>query len=142
MNDKKHIVIIGAGTAGVMLANKFAKTSDVMVTVVDPAEFHYYQPGFLLYPFNRHSFDEIHKRTSTLLHEHVYLLQQHVTDIAPSKKTIVTEDGTEISYDVLIIATGTQIDPLLTDGLMNEQWHISIFDFYTPDGAEAVRGAL
>lgn len=142
MTDKKHVVIIGAGTAGVMVANILSKKHDIMVTVIDPAEFHYYQPGFLLYPFNRHSFNEIHKPTASLLNSKVLLLQQAVTAITPQEKTVSTTDGTVISYDVLVIATGTQIDPSQTEGLVCDDWHKTIFDFYTPDGAEMVRSAL
>ena len=142
MTDKKHVVIIGAGTAGVMVANMLSKKDGMMVTVIDPAEFHYYQPGFLLYPFNRHSFDEIHRPTASLLSRKVLFMQQAVTDIAPQKKTVTIADGTEVSYDVLVIATGTQIDPSQTEGLLCDDWHKTIFDFYTPDGAEMVRSAL
>lgn len=142
MTEKKHVVIIGAGTAGTVLANKLTKKADVVVTVIDPSQYHFYQPGFLLYPFNRHSFEEIHKPTASLLHRDVLLLPQAVTAIQPEAKIVKTDDGTEVSYDALVIATGTQIDPSLTEGLMGEEWHKSIFDFYTPDGAEAVRSAL
>ena len=83
MTDKKHVVIIGAGTAGVMVANMLSKKDGMMVTVIYPAEFHYYQPGFLLYPFNRHSFDEIHRPTASLLSRKVRFMQQAVIDIAP-----------------------------------------------------------
>jgi sulfide:quinone oxidoreductase len=39
-------------------------------------------------------------------------------------------------YDCLIIATGTDIHPEQTEGLLDEEWGCSKFDIYTPRGAE------
>ena len=36
----------------------------------------------------------------------------------------------------LIIATGTDIHPEQTEGLLDDEWGRSKFDFYTPSGAE------
>lgn len=52
------------------------------------------------------------------------------------------EDGTSLSYDVLIIASGTRIAPEETEGLTGPGWRKSIFDFYTLEGAIALRDAL
>ena len=49
----KNIVILGAGTAGTMMAshlNKKLKKSDWKITIVDQYKTHYYQPGFLFLP--------------------------------------------------------------------------------------------
>ena len=50
----KRIVILGAGTAGTIVANKLSHELDVSewkITIVDQSEVHYYQPGFLFIPF-------------------------------------------------------------------------------------------
>jgi sulfide:quinone oxidoreductase len=142
MNDKKHIVIVGAGTAGTMLGNKLAKNKEIMVTIVDPAVDHYYQPGFLFYPFGKYSLEDLRKPSSDVIHKNVLHVNQSVTRIDADNKIVTTEDGTTISYDALVVATGTRIDPSLTEGLVGEGWQKNIFDFYTPDGADLLRGAL
>ena len=50
----KKILILGAGTAGTMMANHLSKevSSDWQITIVDKEERHYYQPGFLFVPFD------------------------------------------------------------------------------------------
>jgi sulfide:quinone oxidoreductase len=50
----KNVVILGAGTAGTMMANKLSRhlnRNEYKITVVDKEENHYYQPGFLFIPF-------------------------------------------------------------------------------------------
>ena len=48
---------------------------------------------------------------------------------------VYLEDSRVLDYDVLIIATGTDIAPEEIDGMMGDHWHKSVFDFYTLDGA-------
>ena len=50
----KRLVILGAGTAGTMMANHLRKEMDKNVweiKIIDEREKHYYQPGFLFLPF-------------------------------------------------------------------------------------------
>ena len=50
----KKLLILGAGTAGTMLANKLShelNPDNWKITIVDQDEVHYYQPGFLFIPF-------------------------------------------------------------------------------------------
>lgn len=47
-----RLLILGAGTAGTMAANKLAKhLPDWQITMVDQHTTHYYQPGYLFIPF-------------------------------------------------------------------------------------------
>ena len=50
----KKLPILGAGTAGTIIANRLHKRLDPhewQITLVDQNETHYYQPGFLFIPF-------------------------------------------------------------------------------------------
>ena len=51
----KNLVILGAGTAGTMMASHLKKKLsklDWEITIVDQNKTHYYQPGFLFLPFD------------------------------------------------------------------------------------------
>ena len=52
------------------------------------------------------------------------------------------EGGAELAYDFLVIATGSRIVPEETEGLTEEGWQETAFDFYTLDGAAKLEGAL
>ena len=60
----KKLVILGAGTAGTIMANKLAGAlpgDDWSITVVDRDEQHHYQPGYLFIPFGLYTPREIVK---------------------------------------------------------------------------------
>ena len=137
----KHIVVIGAGTTGIMVANKLVKSGH-HVTVIDPAKTHYYQPGFLFVPFGQYQLNQLRKPLVRLLRKRVNHLRAVVQSLQPAEKTLQLDSGESIRYDVLVIATGTQTDPTMTEGLVGEGWRKTIHDYYTPDGAEALRQAL
>jgi sulfide:quinone oxidoreductase len=61
--------------------------------------------------------------------------------VDPEKKTVYLEKG-ELQYDLLIIASGSIIDPTEQEGLTGKHWKKSIFDFYTVDGAMKLQKAM
>ena len=52
------------------------------------------------------------------------------------------EDGTTLPYDVLIVATGTHLQPEETEGMTGPGWMEKVFTFYTPEGAAGLAEAL
>lgn len=60
----KTFLILGAGTAGTMVANKMVHLLDSKewrVIIVDRHETHYYQPGFLFIPFGMYNPNDVTK---------------------------------------------------------------------------------
>jgi len=57
----KRLLILGAGTAGTMMAHKMRrrlKVSEWDITVIDKSEKHYYQPGLIFVPFKLHGYTD------------------------------------------------------------------------------------
>jgi len=54
---------------------------------------------------------------------------------------VVLEDET-LNYDILIIATGSKIAPDEVEGMKGKNWQKNVFDFYTYEGALALRNKL
>jgi sulfide:quinone oxidoreductase len=54
----------------------------------------------------------------------------------------VLVDGRELHYDYLVIATGASPRPDQTPGMLGAEWRRTIFDFYTFEGALALRDKL
>lgn len=141
----KNLVILGAGTGGTMMANHLhhhLHSPDWRITIIDERQEHHYQPGYLFLPFDVYSPDDIVKSIKEFIPEGVHLLQQKILRIAPSENKIHLESGNEILYDVLIVATGAKIAPEETEGMRGAEWHQSVFDFYTFEGALALRDKL
>ena len=77
----KHIVILGAGTGGTMMANHLVKEidkSEWSVTIIDERKVHYYQPGFLFLPFDRCQPEEIVKPIKDYIPDGVDFIQMEI----------------------------------------------------------------
>lgn len=140
--SKTNIVILGAGTAGTISANKLSKNSDYAVTVIDQYPKHYYQPGFLFYPFGRYSEKDIVQKKTKFVPKKAKYIQERIEKIEADDKKVKLGNGEVVDYDVLVIATGSKINPDETPGLKDDEWHKSIYDFYTFEGAAALREKL
>ncbi len=138
----KTMLILGAGTGGTMVANKMVDNLDLnewRIVIVDRFETHYYQPGFLFIPFGIYSPKDVEKPKRDFIPRTVEYILSDIELIEPDKNRVVlSRDKKVIQYDYLVIATGTQIHPEETEGLMEDGWHKNIFDFYTIEGATAL----
>ncbi|HZV12569.1 MAG TPA: FAD-dependent oxidoreductase [Candidatus Kapabacteria bacterium] len=141
----KRILILGAGTAGTMMANKLATLTDRSqwkITLVDQNETHYYQPGFLFIPFGIYKRQDIVKPRREFVPDGVEFIVDPIKIIHPEANTVALENGNTLAYDLLIIATGSVIAPEQVEGMTGEGWRKNIFDFYTIDGALALHTFL
>jgi sulfide:quinone oxidoreductase len=138
----KRLLILGAGTAGTMAANRLARVLDQdewKITLVDADEAHYYQPGFLFIPFGVYSKADVVRLKRDYLPPGVEIIFSPIEVIEPEHNRVrIAKDSRYLTYDYLIIATGSKIVPQETAGLMEHEWRKSIFDFYTVDGAVAL----
>jgi len=135
----RHLLILGGGTAGTIMANKLASAlneREWRITVVDGTEEHYYQPGFLFVPFGTYRMRDIVKPRRQYLPGSVKFILSGIDHIDAEKKSVTLSNGESLRYDLLIVATGSDIHPEQIDGLFDQEWGRSKFDFYTPKGAE------
>jgi len=138
----KNLVILGAGTAGTMMANHLVsklKKDIWKITIIDQYKTHYYQPGFLFLPFDIYTSKQVKKNGKKFIPKEVNYIQEKIEKIIADKNEILLESNKKLDYDLLIIATGTKIAPEETEGMAGPMWHKNIFDFYTYEGAKALR---
>lgn len=137
----KKILIIGAGTAGTMMAVRLSRRmnlNDWSITILDKDENHYYQPGYLFIPFGLYTREDVVRKGAKYIPAGVEYILAEAEQIVAEQNRVKLKDGREINYDILIIATGTSIHPEETEGMLENGWRENIFDFYTADGAEAL----
>ena len=134
----KKLVILGAGTAGTIMLNKFSGVLEKdkwQVTIVDKDETHYYQPGFLFIPFGIYGKKDVIKPKRDFFPTGANVIISDIERIEPDKNRVILANNVVLPYDFLIIATGAHIEPAQTEGMTGELWHKNIFDFYTIQGA-------
>lgn len=112
------------------------------ITAVDRSEDHYYQPGFLFLPFGMIDESAIVKKTRDLLPRDVDFVAAPVERIDPAARQVHLAGREPIAYDLLIVATGSHIAPEETEGMTGPGWRRDVFDFYTFEGARALRDRL
>jgi sulfide:quinone oxidoreductase len=141
----KHLLILGAGTAGTLMANHLRRRlsrSEWRLTVVDRSDRHLYQPGLLFLPFGTYDESQIVRPTRDFLPRGVEFRQAEVERVAPADKTVLLKNGESLGYDVLLVATGCRTAPEETEGMLGPKWRVNVHDFYTLDGARALRDKL
>ncbi|WP_181685097.1 NAD(P)/FAD-dependent oxidoreductase [Halorhabdus salina] len=140
----EEIVVVGGGTGGTVLANRLAdrlepaiESGDAHVTVINDGEYQYYKPAYLYVPFGKKTVEEAKRPLSDLLDRHVELRVDRVTGLDTDAKSVSLEDGDDMAYDHLVMATGATLDPEEVPGLAEGGHH-----FYGPEGTESLRDEL
>lgn len=133
----KKLLILGAGMAGTLMANKLFRQLDKHeweITLVDKDENHYYQPGFLFIPFGIYEPEDVVKPKKEFIPNGVHFILKEIEKVIPEDNNVLLRDGQVLDYDILVIATGTVPVPEETEGLKSDLWYKDIFDFYTYEG--------
>lgn len=141
----RRLLILGAGTAGTVMANRLHRKLDRRewtITLVDQHPQHYYQPGFLFIPFEMYTAADITRAKTDFLPKQVEYIQETIEFIEADKNRVKLHSGKILEYQVLVIATGTDIVPAEVDGLLDSGWGENAFDFYTIEGAQALAERL
>jgi sulfide:quinone oxidoreductase len=142
---RKQIVILGGGTGGTMAANRLSRRfgpEEAEIHVVDRDDRHVYQPGLLFVPFGLASPDEIVRPRRRQLRDGVRFHEAEVAWVELDHDEVVLVDGDVLPYDVLVIASGSRLQPDETEGLTGPGWNERVFTFYDPDSAEQLGLAL
>lgn len=142
-SPRTKLLVLGGGTAGTMVANKVHRhLPDWSVTVVDKNDAHDYQPGYLFVPFGINTPEQIRRSRHAFIGDGVDLVLGEIDRVDAEAQTVRLEDGRELGYDYLVIATGTTPRPDQTPGMLGPEWHRSVGEFYTFEGAVALRDQL
>jgi len=142
----KELLILGAGTGGVVAANKLKHKLDLKewrITIVDRASKHVYQPGLLFIPFSMYGYDsadDITRSIESPIPRNVRFVAGDVKHIDKEQKKVETDAGS-YHYDWLISTMGCHIAPEEIDG-MQESMGDSVHTFYDLDGAMALQKSL
>jgi len=140
----KNFVILGAGTAGTTVANMLRKKlpSDWSLKIIDPDTEHLFQPDLIFIPFEMQTPEKTIRPRKNTLGKGIEWIQRQVQQVDTDNNQVILDGDDKVSYDLLVIATGSHIHPEETPGLLGEEWQKSIFDFYTLEGSIAMREAL
>jgi NAD(P)H-nitrite reductase large subunit len=105
-----HVVIVGNGIAGITAARYIRKLSDHDITVISAESDHFYSRTALMYVYMGHmTFDDVKPYEDGFWTKNrITLMRAFAQSVETQKKTIRLSTGQVISYDKLILATGSK----------------------------------
>ena len=136
----KRIVVLGGGTGGTLVANLLArrlKRTEAEIVLVSASPRHMYQPGWLYVAFGRQNPLALSRAERGLLSRRVHLIIDRVTALDATKQQITLEQGKPLTYDYLVLATGSRIVPDDVPGFAEGAYH-----FYLEEAAFRLHTAL
>ncbi|CAH1186819.1 unnamed protein product [Phyllotreta striolata] len=109
-NFKCKLLIVGGGSGGCATAAKFSKIlpkNDLIV--LEPSDFHYYQPLFTLVGGGANKIEDARRREEDVLPKNCTWIKDRALEYSPGKNIVLTENGHTINYDYLLVATGIEL---------------------------------
>jgi sulfide:quinone oxidoreductase len=135
---KRHVVILGAGFAGLELAARLSEslTDEVHVTLIDQNDTFSFGYSKLDVLFGRKAKKDVLLHYADISKEGIEFRRERVTSIAPETRSVTTE-WQSYDADVLVVALGADYDFAATPG-----FEAGGFEYYSLAGAERMRDVL
>lgn len=111
------ILIIGGGTAGIMVASQLRKKDVKSIAIIEPSEKHYYQPAWTLVGAGTYDYKKTARPMKSLIPKGINWIKDFVENVSPQKNEITTKDGNKYTYDYLVVSPGLVYDFSLVEGL-------------------------
>ncbi|EKT54068.1 NAD(P)/FAD-dependent oxidoreductase [Providencia sneebia] len=131
----KHIIIVGGGTGGTMLANVLARklnknifSKKIKITLVTDNPIHYYKLAFMYVAFNLFFKEELSRPERSLLRPEIELVIDKIELFDFKNKKIQSKTGKILNYDYLVIATGCVPRPDRIEGLKEVGNHFYAYE--------------
>lgn len=118
MSKHHQLLIIGGGTAGIMVAAQIKrKNPAIEIGLIEPAEKHFYQPAFTLVGANTYDYKKTIRSMASLIPNGVNRIKEYADTFDPVQNKVITKEGNSYTYDFLVVCPGLRMAPELVEGL-------------------------
>lgn len=144
--ERRHeVVIVGGGAAGIAVASSLrARKPDLDVAIVDPADIHYYQPGWTMVGGGVFQAPETARTMASLIPSGVHWIKAAVAAFEPANNAVILDGCRVLKYGRLIVAPGLKLNWNGIEGLTETLGRNGVTSNYRYDLApytwELVRG--
>jgi sulfide:quinone oxidoreductase len=110
--DSTHkVVIVGAGAAGISVASSLlARDPALDIAIIDPADVHYYQPGWTLVGGGVFKPAQTARVMGSLIPRGVRWIKSAVAAFEPERNAVVLEGCRIVKYEQLIVCPGLKLN--------------------------------
>jgi len=114
-----EIVIVGAGAGGIAAAASLkARKPGLEIAIIDPADIHYYQPGWTMVGGGIFEAQETARTMGSLIPKGVHWIQAAVAAFEPENNAIILDGCRVVKYKRLIVCPGIKLDWNQIEGLV------------------------
>lgn len=111
MSAHHQVVIVGGGNAGISVASQLLrKNKKLDIAIIDPAEYHYYQPAWTLVGGGAFDILKTRRTEAEVMPKGVTWIKEKVESFQPGEKTVTLANGRPVKYDFLVVAPGIQLN--------------------------------
>jgi sulfide:quinone oxidoreductase len=115
---KFDVVIVGGGAGGIAVAASLhARKPGLEIAVIDPAEIHYYQPGWTMVGGGIFEPAETAKTMGSLIPRGVHWIKSAVAAFEPKDNAVILDGCRVVKYDRLVVCPGLKLDWAAVEGL-------------------------
>jgi sulfide:quinone oxidoreductase len=115
-----EIVIVGGGAAGIAVASSLlSRNSGLDVVIIDPADAHYYQPGWTMVGGGIFKPSTTVKTMASVIPSKAKWIKAAVAAFEPESKQVILEGCRVVSYDVLVVCPGLKLNWHGIEGLVD-----------------------
>jgi sulfide:quinone oxidoreductase len=117
--DATHeIVIVGGGAAGIAVASSLlARDPRLDIAIIDPADIHYYQPGWTLVGAGVFKPGITARTMASVLPHGVHWIKSAVAAFEPERNAVILDGCRVVSYRQLVVCPGIKLDWHGVEGL-------------------------
>jgi len=118
MRHAGKIVVVGAGAGGLAtVASLQRRCGSLDITVIEPSDCHYYQPGWTLVGAGEFQVKNTVRAMEAIWPEGIKRIKGRVAGFEPDQNQLLLETGETVEYDILVVAPGLALDWEKIDGL-------------------------
>src|SRR5271167_518690 len=117
--ESHDIVIVGGGAGGIAGASSMlARIPDLDIAIVEPADNHFYQPGWTLVGAGVFTPEQTRRTMKSVMPTGVKWIKDAVATFDPDARRVVLASGAVLSYRKLVVAPGLKLDWAAVEGLV------------------------
>ncbi|CCF54596.1 hypothetical protein NDA11_002830 [Ustilago hordei] len=112
-SSSHKVVVIGGGSAGMAVSHQLIRSGAFSrddIAIVDPSEWHHYQPGWTLVGGGLKDKRDLRRPLASLLDPKLKHYASSVDTFAPDQNQITLANGNTIAYDQLVVVPGLSIN--------------------------------
>ena len=121
IQTQANILIVGAGAAGIAMANRLHRSAQgANITLVGARTTHLFQPGYTLIASGLWNKNKVVTQTEDWLPGGIVWLAEDAVAFDAENKKVRLQGGDTLGYDLLVVATGCQLNYDQIEGMSAE----------------------